>query len=145
MNDPSATEVKVRLQRKVESFRQQILDYNINRMDVIGVENGRLSRPVEVDIPLPINKSDFSRNVDRLIASLRKIPSPSPDIEDAIQDLQSAQQEAMKAIPEQKTIRHYLHSAKGALDAEKSIPEAATAIADISFLIKILNTIFGQT
>jgi DNA repair exonuclease SbcCD ATPase subunit len=142
-NDPSASDVKARLQRKSESYKQQIVDYNINRMDDVWIQKEKSSRLVEVDIPLPINKSDFNRNIDRLLATLRKIPNASSEVEDAIQYLQSAQQESMKGTPEKRTIKGYLHSARGALDADKSISEVSTVIADISFLIPLLNTIFG--
>lgn len=138
-NDPSATEVRAQIQRKLESYKQRMSEYNISRMEV-----GRPPRLVEVDIAVPINKTEFVRNLDRLLADLQRIASPSQEVGDAIRDVQLARQEAGSAKPDPSVIRRCLNSAKVTLEAEKSDLEAATVVADIPLLTGTIKMIFGS-
>jgi hypothetical protein len=145
-NDPSAVEVKARLQRKLETCKQQLADYNIARMDNALSERERKKQfmPSGKDLPVPLNKNEFINNLLRLIMDLEKITNQHPDIDEAVDDLRSAHREALKNRPDSLEIKRFLRSAKGTLvDVERTVPEATSVLDGLSMLTGIVKNIFG--
>jgi hypothetical protein len=145
-DDPSAVDVKARLQRKIEAVKQQLVDYNIARMDnaLLEQRSARQFMPMGKEIPVPNTKTEFITAIFRLITDLEKFSGLHPDVEDAIEELRSAHAEARKNRPNPAEIKHYMNSAKGTLmEVEKTVPEAEPIIFGISMLTGEIKNIFG--
>jgi hypothetical protein len=144
-DDPSALDVRARLQRKIEACKQQIMDFNIARMDdaIREQERARQFMPTGKEIPVPINKTEFITTIFRLITDLQKITAQSTDIEDAIEELRLAHTEARKSRPNPAELKRFMNSAKGILvEVEKIVPEVGLVIGAIAKLTGVIPKIF---
>jgi hypothetical protein len=145
-NTPSALEVKTLLQRKIDAYKQQLLDYNVARMDDASheMERGRQFMSTGKEVPVPINRTEFITTIFRLTTDLQKLSRQHPDIEDAIEELRLAHAESRKSKPASTELKRLMNSAKGILvDVEKTVPEVAPVIGAITMMTGVIKNIFG--
>ena len=144
-NTPPALEVKAQLKRKTDGYKQQLHDYNYQRVDdsLLERERKRQFMPVGKEISVPLSRGEFVSALLRLIMDLDKITSQHPDIADAIEDLRTAHREAIKNKPDPSEIKRLLKNARGTLVAvEKTVPEVALMLDGINTLAGVIQNIF---
>jgi hypothetical protein len=96
------------------------------------------------DIPVPINRTEFVTTIFRLMSDLQKLSPQHPDIEEAIEELRSARDEARKSKPSQAELKRMMNSAKGILvEVEQTVPEVRPVIDAITMMTRNIRNIYG--